>query len=79
MKNNNLDKQAIPTLEEIQRIYEDILREEGSEEKLTKVESGEFFKNFRKYGEKSDNIRQENHLIKKYQAFLKEEKNKQKK
>lgn len=48
MKNNNLDKQAIPTLEEIQRLYEDILREDGTEEKFPKVESGEFFKNFRK-------------------------------
>lgn len=34
MKNNNLDKQAIPTLEEIQRLYEDILREDGTEEKI---------------------------------------------
>lgn len=79
MKNNNLDKQAIPTLEEIQRLYEDILREDGTEEEFSKVESGEFFKNFRKYEEKSDRIRQENHLIKKYQDFLKEEKNKQRK
>lgn len=79
MKNNNLDKQAIPTLEEIQRLYEDILREEGTEEEFSKVESGEFFKNFRKYEEKSDIIRQENNLIKKYQDFLKEERNKQRK
>lgn len=79
MKNNNLDKQAIPTLEEIQRLYEDILREDGTEEEFSKVESGEFFKNFRKYEEKSDRIRQENHLIKKYQNFLKEKKNKQRK
>lgn len=48
MKNNNLDKQAIPTLEEIQRLYEDILREDGTEEEFSKVESGEFLKNFRK-------------------------------
>lgn len=79
MKKNNLDKQAIPTLEEIQRLYEDILREDGTEEEFSKVESGEFFKNFRKYEKKSDRIRQENHLIKKYQDFLKEEKNKQRK
>lgn len=79
MKNNNLDKQAIPTLEEIQRLYEDVLREDETEEKFSKVESGEFFKNFRKYEEKSDRIRQENHLIKKYQDFLKEERNKQRK
>ena len=77
MKNNNLDKQAIPTLEEIQRLYEDILREDGTEEEFSKVESGEFLKNFRKYEEKSDIIRQENNLIKKYQDFLKEERNKQ--
>ncbi|MDU5805837.1 MAG: hypothetical protein E6Z55_00045 [Peptoniphilus harei] len=79
MKNNNLDKQAIPTLEEIQRLYEDVLREGGTEEEFSKVESGEFFKNFRKYEEKSDSIRQENHLIKKYQDFFKEERNKQRK
>lgn len=79
MKNNNLDKQAIPTLEEIQRLYEDILREDGTEEEFSKVESGEFFKNFRKYEEKSDIIRQENNLINKYQDFLKEERNKQRK
>ena len=60
MKNNNLDKQAIPTLEEIQRLYEDILREDGTEEEFSKVESGEFLKNFRKYEEKSDINRQEN-------------------
>ena len=53
MKNNNLDKQAIPTLEEIQRLYEDILREDVAEEEFSKVESGEFFKNFRKYEEKN--------------------------
>lgn len=76
MKNNNLDKQAIPTLEEIQRLYENVLREYGTEEEFSKVESGEFFKNFRKYEEKSDRIRQENHLIKKYKDFLKEERNK---
>lgn len=74
MKKNNLDKQAIPTLEEIQRLYEDILREDGTEEEFSKVESEEFFKNFRKYEEESDRIRQENHLIKKYQDFLKEKK-----
>ena len=79
MKNNNLDKQAIPTLEEIQRLYEDILREDGTEEEFSKIESGEFLKNFRKYEEKSDIIRQENNLIKKYQDFLKEERNKQRK
>lgn len=79
MKKNNLDKQAIPTLEEIQKLYEDILREDGTEEEFSKVESGEFFKNFRKYEEKSDIIRQENNLIKKYQDFLKEERNKQRK
>ena len=79
MKNNNLDKQAIPTLEEIQRLYEDILREDGTEEEFSKVESGEFLKNFRKYEEKSDINRQENNLIKKYQDFLKEERNKQRK
>ena len=79
MKNNNLDNQAIPTLEEIQRLYESVLREYRTEEEFSKVESGEFFKNFRKYEEKSDRIRQENHLIKKYQDFLKEERNKQRK
>ena len=79
MKNNNLDKQAIPTLEEIQRLYENVLREDRTEEEFSKVESGEFFKNFRKHEEKSDIIRQENHLIKKYQDFLKEERNIQRK
>ena len=79
MKNNNLDKQAIPTLEEIQRLYEDILREDVAEEEFSKVESGEFFKNFRKYEEKPVSIIQENNIIKKYQDFLKEERNKQRK
>ncbi|MDU5100122.1 MAG: hypothetical protein E6249_06585 [Peptoniphilus grossensis] len=79
MKNKNLNNQALPTLNEIQKLYEEILRNELSNERDFEVESGEFLKNFRKYEEKSDIIRQENNLIKKYQDFLKEERNKQRK
>ena len=79
MKNKNLNNQALPTLNEIQKLYEEILRNELSNERDFEVESGEFFKNFRKYEEKQKISIKENKIIEKYRYYLKFEKNKQKK
>lgn len=79
MKNKNLNNQALPTLNEIQKLYEEILRNEVSNERDFEVESGEFFKNFRKYEEKQMISIKENKIIEKYRYYLKFEKNKQKK
>ena len=79
MKNKNLNNQALPTLNEIQKLYEEILRNELSNERDFEVESGEFFKNFRKYEEKQRISIKENKIIEKYRHYLKFEKNKQKK
>ena len=79
MKNKNLNNQALPTLNEIQKLYEEILRNEVSNERDFEVESGEFFKNFRKYEEKQKISIKENKIIEKYRYYLKFEKNKQKK
>lgn len=79
MKNKNLNNQALPTLNEIQKLYEEILRNEVSNERDFEVESGEFFKNFRKYEEKQKISIKENKIIEKYSYYLKFEKNKQKK
>ncbi len=80
MKNKNLNNQALPTLDEIQKIYEDLLREEASHiNEDYEVKSGEFFKNFRKYEEKQRISIKENKIIEKYRHYLKFEKNKQKK
>lgn len=47
--NNNLNNQAVPTLEEIESIYEDILRSESRlNEENDLVNLGEFYKRFRK-------------------------------
>ena len=79
MKNNNLDKQAIPTLDEIQNLYEDLLRDEASYiNKDSEVELGEFFRKFRKYEEPQRINIKGNLLLKKYENYLKVEKNKQK-
>lgn len=79
MKNKNLNNQALPTLNEIQKLYEEILRNELSNGRDFEVESGEFFKNFRKYEEKQNVSIKENKIIEKYRYYLKFEKNKQKK
>ena len=79
MKYKNLNNQALPTLNEIQKLYEEILRNEVSNERDFEVESGEFFKNFRKYEEKQKISIKENKIIEKYRYYLKFEKNKQKK
>ena len=47
--NNNLNNQAVPTLEEIESIYEDILRSEArANEENDLKHLGEFYKRFRK-------------------------------
>lgn len=47
--NVNLNKESVPTLGEIQVIYEDILRYAASTKGLESKEFGEFFKRFRKF------------------------------
>lgn len=79
MKRNNLNNQAIPTLDEIQNLYEDLLRDEASYiNKDSEVELGEFFRKFRKYEDPQRINIKENLLLKKYENYLKVEKNKQK-
>ncbi|MHA3224639.1 hypothetical protein ACV7JQ_01335 [Globicatella sulfidifaciens] len=47
--NNNLNNQAVPTLEEIESIYEDILRSEARVNEENDLKHlGEFYKRFRK-------------------------------
>lgn len=47
--NNNLNNQAVPTLEEIESIYEDILRSEArANEENDLKHLGEFYKRFRR-------------------------------
>ena len=78
MNKNNLNNQALPTLDEIQKMYEDVLRSEASEENESNLESGEFFKNFRKYEKKDEKIKKDNSILKKYVDYIKFEKNKHK-
>lgn len=78
MNKNNLNNQALPTLDEIQKMYEDVLRSEASEENESNLESGEFFKAFRKYEKKDEKINKENSILKKYVDYIKFEKNKHK-
>lgn len=79
MKNKNLNNQALPTLNEIQNLYEDLLRDEASYiNKDSEVELGEFFRKFRKYEDPQRINIKENLLLKKYENYLKVEKNKQK-
>lgn len=79
MNKNNLNNQAIPTLDEIQKVYEDILKSKASEENESNLESGEFFKTFRKYEKLNKKTNKESSILKKYEDYLKYEKNKQKK
>ncbi|VYT90745.1 hypothetical protein [Peptoniphilus gorbachii] len=79
MNEKKLNDQAIPTLDEIQKLYEGFLREEASQiNEESQVESGEFFKNFRKYENKDRITSKDNQIIKKYEDYLKVERKKQK-
>ena len=79
MNEKNLNSQAIPTLDEIQKLYESFLREEASQiNEEFQVVSGEFLKNFRKYEEKDRISSKDNQIIKKYEDYLKVERKKQK-
>lgn len=79
MNEKNLNSQAIPTLDEIQKLYESFLREEASQiNEEFQVGSGEFLKNFRKYEEKDRISSKDNQIIKKYEDYLKAERKKQK-
>ena len=75
----NLNKESVPTLEEIQAIYEDVLRYEASRKGSTSKGQGEFFKRFRKAESQEKNPIIENELIKKYRNYLKSEQDKYKK
>ena len=77
--NANLNKESVPTLGEIEAIYEDILRYEASTKGLESKELGEFFKKFRKFEPHEKSAIVENKLIKKYRDYLKIEQDKQKK
>lgn len=78
--NNNLNNQAVPTLEEIESIYEDILRSEArANEENDLKHLGEFYKRFRKKENKREESKSENSIIKEYKTYLKKEENKQKK
>ncbi|WP_054252724.1 AAA family ATPase [Neofamilia massiliensis] len=77
MKNKNID--SIPSLREIQNLYEDALRKEAkatSDKSSTSL--GEFFKNFR-IEEDVDRSFSENDLLKKYKDYLTLNKSYQKK
>lgn len=78
--NNNLNNQAVPTLEEIESIYEDILRSEARSNDESDLENlGEFYKRFRKEENKREESKSENAIVKEYRKYLKNEENKQKK
>lgn len=76
MKNKNID--SIPSLGEIQSLYEDALRKEAKAKSEESTKSlGEFFKNFR-IEEKSDYSLLENKVLDKYKAYIALNKNYQK-
>ena len=78
--NNNLNNQAVPTLEEIESIYEDILRSESRTNEENDLEIlGGFYKRFRKEENKREESKSENAIIKEYRKYLKNEEDKQKK
>lgn len=78
MKKTKLDSQAIPSLDEIQRLYEDLLRREAGEERRDgDQKTEEFFTHFRKYESQKQSIDEKNSLLRKYQDYLSSEKNKQ--
>lgn len=77
MNNNNLSSQSVPTLEEIQEIYEDILRNEAriSEEEDLK-ETSKFYRKYRKKENSREDTSKENPIIKEYRNYLKNVENK---
>lgn len=79
MNNNNLSSQSVPTLEEIQEIYEDILRNEAriSEEEDLE-ETSEFYKRYRNKENRREDTSIEIPIIKEYINYLKNEQDKQK-
>lgn len=75
----NLNNEAIPSLEEIQELYEDALRVETLENENKMGQSREFFNTFRKYETRENITTKDKSIIKKYENYLKVEQNKQRK
>lgn len=72
--------ETIPTLEEIQKIYEDTLRREVSKNKEEREEeSGEFFKKFRRGEESKQTSFGESPILKKYRDYINLDKKEQRK
>ncbi len=79
MMNNNLNNQAVPTLEEVQEIYEDILRNEARISEVGDLEeTSEFYNKYRKKENQRKDTSIENPIIKEYRRYLKNEQDKQK-
>lgn len=77
--NNNLNNQAVPTLEEIESIYEDILRNEARISEVEDLEeTSEFYNKYRKKENQRKDTSIENPIIKEYRSYLKNEQDKQK-
>ncbi|WP_044566837.1 hypothetical protein [Anaerococcus provencensis] len=77
--NNNLNNQAVPTLEEVQEIYEDILRNEARISEVGDLEeTSEFYNKYRKKENQRKDTSIENPIIKEYRRYLKNEQDKQK-
>lgn len=75
----NLNSEAIPSLEEIQELYEDALRVETLENENKMGQSREFFNTFRKDETRENITTKDKSIIKKYENYLKVEQNKQRK
>ncbi|WP_055078340.1 P-loop NTPase family protein [Lagierella massiliensis] len=75
----NLNNEAIPSLEEIQELYEDALRVETLENENKMGQSREFFNTFRKDKTREKITTKDKSIIKKYENYLKVEQNKQRK
>lgn len=75
----NLNNEAIPSLEEIQELYEDALRVETLENENKMGQSREFFNTFRKDETRENITTKDKSIIKKYENYLKVEQNKQRK
>lgn len=75
----NLNNEAIPSLEEIQELYEDALRVETLENENKMGQSREFFNTFRKDETREKITTKDKSIIKKYENYLKVEQNKQRK
>lgn len=81
-KEKNFNENYIPTIEEMQKIYEENLRKEASEtakqDSISKIQDqGMFFNKFRKFKKDNEiqevNIYRENNYYKKYEKYKKEE------